>query len=64
MINITKKGIVKHVPEYKGVCQKCKGELTAMQEDIRAEDRPCAEPYVMCPTTGCNQRVYVEYIRR
>jgi RNase P subunit RPR2 len=62
MIRITKRGDIRIAPKYKGTCLKCKGEITATQEDIRAEDRPCSEPYVMCPTTGCGQRVYVKGI--
>ncbi len=43
----------------KMVCGDCGCQFTYQQDDVKADDRPCAEPFVPCPQVGCGVRCYV-----
>lgn len=57
MIKVIKVGKVVHKPLYTSECDKCGCVFTAEYSDVKAEDRPCSDPYLECPTVGCKNRV-------
>ncbi len=38
-------------------CPECGCIFEYDYEDVKAEDRPCSDPYVECPQKGCGYRV-------
>lgn len=38
-------------------CGHCKCIFEYIQADVKAEDRPCSDPYVICPT--CSRPVNI-----
>ena len=57
-MKIIKAGNPKRFPMYKQTCWSCGCVFTAEQEEIKCEDRPCANLYFICPQAGCGK--YVE----
>jgi hypothetical protein len=44
---------------WRGTCFQCGCEIVCSKEDLTFEDRPCAIPYVACPTEGCRTHIQV-----
>lgn len=49
MIKIIKRGEKNKEPDYRLTCHQCGCEFTAEQGDVKADDRPCSDPYIPCP---------------
>ena len=45
-MKIIKKG---KIPIRQITCKNCESVLEYNQADVKCEDRPCADPYVICP---------------
>lgn len=56
MIKILNPGVVVRKTQT-ATCRVCGCVFTYEPSDIKADDQPCSSPYVVCPETGCGQRV-------
>lgn len=56
-MKIIKHGKIKRKEDEKITCPNCQCVFTYTYSDIKAEDRPCSMPYVVCPEIGCGHRV-------